>query len=77
MISIPKCSLCGGAMKAGHTTFTIDFEKGVVVIRHVPAKVCDSCGESWIDDVASAQLEIMVKAAQSGQRQFEVIDMAF
>jgi YgiT-type zinc finger domain-containing protein len=60
----------------GHTVFTVDYERGVVVIRHVPAKVCDPCGESWIDDVTSAQLEIMVKAAQSGQRQFEVIDMA-
>ncbi|HLA74418.1 MAG TPA: type II toxin-antitoxin system MqsA family antitoxin [Gammaproteobacteria bacterium] len=70
------CPVCGGKLAPGTTTFTVDHGKGVVVVRHVPANVCDQCGESWIDDTVSGQLEQLVKEAQSKQLQFEVIDMA-
>jgi len=39
-----KCPLCGGAMRTGMTTFTVDLDFGVVVVRHVPATVCAQCG---------------------------------
>lgn len=39
-----QCPLCGGTKAPGATTFTADFEFGVVVVRRVPALVCSLCG---------------------------------
>ena len=71
-----KCPLCGGKIEEGTTTFTVDFGRGVVVVRHVPAEVCGQCGEAWIPDDIAEQLEKTVQTSKKQNRQFEVIDMA-
>jgi len=70
-----QCPICSGSMIKGTTTFTVDYDKGVIVIRHVPALVCNQCGESWIEDKQSEKLEELVQEAKSHARQLEVIDM--
>ena len=74
--SLPTCALCGGALKDSATTFTVDYGYGLFVARHVPAKVCNQCGESWIGDQTSARLEELLEQAKSRHAAFEVIDMA-
>lgn len=49
-----QCQLCGGEIGRGTTTFTVDYGKGVIVVRNVPARVCAMCGEAWIDDPIAA-----------------------
>jgi len=70
------CPLCCGHMINGTTTFAVDYEQGVIVIRHVPALVCAQCGEAWIEDEQSHKLEVLVQEAKKHERQLEVIDMA-
>ena len=70
------CPLCGGNFEPGKTTFTVDYQKGVLVVRNVPALVCDQCGEAWILDEWAEKLEAVLQEAKSGQRQFEVVDLA-
>jgi YgiT-type zinc finger domain-containing protein len=58
-----RCPLCGGIKTEGKTTFTVDLKLkfGVVVVREVPALVCDQCGETWIQDGVAERLEQMVE----------------
>lgn len=60
---ISQCPLCGGEKKAGMTTFTADFEFGVVVVKRDPALVCALCGTDWIQDDVAARLETIVADA--------------
>ena len=39
------CDLCGGVMTEDLITYTIQMDDRVVVVEHVPAKVCGQCGE--------------------------------
>ena len=71
-----KCPLCAGLLDTGKTTFTVDFGKGVVVVRYVPALVCSQCGEAWIEDEQSKRLEKIVKEAKLHSREFEVVNLA-
>ena len=71
-----RCPLCAGHLATGTTTFTVDYGKGVVVVRHVPALVCGQCGEAWIEDEQSKKLETIVQEAKLHSRQFEVVDLA-
>ena len=71
-----QCPLCGGAKKSGTTTFTADFDFGVVVVRNVPALVCALCGADWIQDDVAARLETIVADAKSKRLQVEVTTLA-
>jgi YgiT-type zinc finger domain-containing protein len=74
--SSTQCPLCGGTKKVGTTTFTADFEFGVVVVREVPATVCALCGAEWIKDDVAARIEVIVEDAKRKRLQVEVATYA-
>ncbi len=67
-----RCPLCGGEKQPGTTTFAVDLEFGVVVVREVPAFVCTQCGDAWIDDPVAAKLESVVNDARRRKAVVEV-----
>jgi YgiT-type zinc finger domain-containing protein len=66
------CPICGGTKIKGTTTFTVDLGFGVVVVRNVPALVCEQCGADWIADETAEHLEKTVNDARLRHRQVEV-----
>ena len=75
-VNSETCPICSGHMVAGSTTFTVDLGFGVVVVRDVPARECDLCGEAWIEDNTAEVLEMIVTKARSEKRQVEVLVFA-
>jgi YgiT-type zinc finger domain-containing protein len=68
------CPVChGGYKKPGNTTFTVDLGFGVVVVRGVPAQVCDLCGTDWLEDSVAEKLEQIVEQAQ---RKHPIVEVA-
>ncbi|KAF0109110.1 MAG: hypothetical protein FD146_154 [Anaerolineaceae bacterium] len=66
------CPICGGTKRPGKTTFTVDLGFGVIVVRDVPALVCEQCEADWIDDRTASRLETLVNEARQQQRLVEV-----
>jgi len=60
MSKLDFCPVCRGHKKEGTTTFAVDLGSGVIVVRHVPALVCEQCGMEWIDDAIAETLEKIV-----------------
>jgi len=59
------CPICGqGDLRPGITTFAVDADGTVVVVRNVPADVCENCGEAFIIDPVAATLEGLVADAR-------------
>ncbi len=71
-----RCPLCRGSQVPGQTTFTADLQDRLVVIRHVPAWVCNQCGESFIDSDVARELEAMVASARARNAEVEIISAA-
>ncbi len=69
---IQICPLCKGLMEKGTTTFTVDFNDGIVVVRDVPARVCKLCGADWLDDQVAGSLETLVNAARRRHLMVEI-----
>ncbi len=68
------CPIChGGQKQLGKTTFTVDLGFGVVVVRDVPAQVCDLCGTDWIEDLIAEKLERVVNEARQKHPVIEVV----
>jgi YgiT-type zinc finger domain-containing protein len=63
-----KCALCRtGETKPGTTTETYEIGGAVIVVRGVPAEVCQQCGETYTNEDTTRQLEKIVdKARRAG-----------
>jgi len=66
------CPLCRGLKKLGTTTFTVDMEDTLVVIRNVPATLCSLCGNEWLSDEVARSVENIVNEAKNIHSQVEV-----
>lgn len=52
-----KCIMCKhGDVVSGTATLTLERGKTTVVFKDVPARVCDNCGEEYIDDAVTANI---------------------
>ncbi|MBM3219039.1 MAG: type II toxin-antitoxin system MqsA family antitoxin [Candidatus Rokubacteria bacterium] len=53
-----------GTLERGTTTATFDAEGTTVVVRNVPAEICNECGEGHFDAITTERvLELAAEAA--------------
>jgi len=71
-----SCPLCGGAIEHGLTTFSADIQGRLFVARRVPAKVCNQCGEEWIENDTAQELERLATLAVAARREVEIVSLA-
>ena len=62
------CAICKhGEAQPGTATVTLERDGATVVIKGVPARVCQNCGEEYVDEaIASRLLRTAEEAARSG-----------
>ena len=59
-----KCVMCKhGELAAGTTTVTVDRNNMTIVLRHVPANICQTCGADYVDGKVMARVEKTITAA--------------
>jgi YgiT-type zinc finger domain-containing protein len=65
-----KCVVCRqGETRPGKTTVVLQRDDATVVINDVPARVCENCGEEYVDDkVAESVLASAQASARAGVR---------
>ena len=63
-----KCVICKhGNTQAGTMTATFERNGATIVIKGVPAEVCETCGESYLSrEVSSLILKQAEEAAKAG-----------
>ena len=60
-----KCVICkNGETKPGHTTVTFDKEDSILVLKRVPAEICGTCGEDYLDQEVTGRVLNFSKQAQ-------------
>jgi YgiT-type zinc finger domain-containing protein len=63
-----KCVVCKrGETREGTTTVTLEREGAALVVRKVPAQVCENCGEAYLEaDVTRRLLAAARQALRAG-----------
>ena len=65
------CVICkNGETEPGTTTSTLERNGLVLLIRDIPAKVCNNCGESYIDSQTFERVHNM--SPENGERDYDV-----
>jgi YgiT-type zinc finger domain-containing protein len=72
-----KCVLCKqGDTRAGETTVTLQRGNTIVVLKAVPAEICENCGEYYLSaDVTERVMACADVAARNGV-EIEVMNYA-
>jgi YgiT-type zinc finger domain-containing protein len=52
--------MCKGQVKDGFSNFTADMGSCIVVVKNVPSRICEQCGETTYSGEVARQLEIIV-----------------
>ena len=65
-----RCYFCGGQLQSAVTIMPFVVGNSVVIVKEVPAEVCNQCGEAIVSSGVAAIIDRKVKQAR--QAGFEV-----
>ena len=72
-----KCLTCKhGQTNPGLVTVTLEREESIVIIKKVPAEVCDNCGEYYLSDEITEQVLQRAEKAIDNGAEVEIIRYA-
>ncbi len=55
-----SCFMCKGELENKLTTFMVDLDNCIVIIKNVPSQVCRQCGEASYSDSVAKQIEAII-----------------
>lgn len=68
-----KCSICKhGETNSGFVTVTLQRDDATVVLKGVPADVCENCGEYYLDEIVAAQVYRLAEQAVRNGAEVEI-----
>ncbi len=68
-----QCPICKhGETAAAEVTVTLERQNATLVFRQVPAEVCQTCGEQYVDEATTARLLTQANDAIRAGVQLEV-----
>ncbi|MEW6200426.1 MAG: type II toxin-antitoxin system MqsA family antitoxin [bacterium] len=68
-----KCVICKiGETVPGTATVTLERDSATIVVKSVPARVCNNCGEEYVDEEVMRSLERTVQEAARNGVQVDV-----
>jgi len=68
-----KCVICKhGETQLGKTTITLERDHLTLIIKHVPAQICQNCGEEYL---SAATTEHLFKTAEDVAQAGAYIDI--
>ena len=72
-----NCLICKtGVTQPGMTTVTLERDTTVIVIKDVPAQVCDNCGEYYLSEEVSSRIYALAEEAIKRKVEVEVLHYA-
>ena len=72
-----KCVLCRqGDTSPGNVTVTLERGRTVIVIKDVPANVCNNCGEFYLSENITREVLQMAEASAEKGVEVEVVRFA-
>jgi YgiT-type zinc finger domain-containing protein len=71
------CAICKtGEMRPGKTTVMVERDRTVVIVREVPALICDNCGEYYLDNPVATRAATIIDNAVKNGAEVEVVRFA-
>ena len=69
-----NCFMCKGKLENKNTTFMVELDNCIIIIKNVPSQVCKQCGEVSYSDEVAKQLEKLVNRVKDSITEITVIN---
>lgn len=69
-----KCLMCNGNLEDKLTTFMVDLDNCILIVKNVPSKVCAQCGETSYSDEVAKQLERIVNIMRTAITEIAIVN---
>lgn len=69
-----NCALCKGNLTKGEVNHIIDLGDGIIIIKKVPANICNQCGEYYVDTQTAIKLEEIVDELRKNRAEVLIIN---
>lgn len=69
-----NCFMCKGELKEKKVNYMVDLESTIIIIKGVPAKVCNECKEQYFDDETSKNIENIVNKLKDLSTEVTIIN---
>lgn len=67
------CPLCEGKKEKGFTTYTVEFEGSILIVKKVPVNICSQCGEEWVPSEVAKKLEKITSDVRKKKPELEIL----
>lgn len=68
------CVFCKGTMETSTTTFMVQLENCIVIVKNVPCFKCDQCGEESFSFEVTQRLEKIIDKCKEALTEIAVVN---
>lgn len=69
-----NCFMCKGTLEEKKTTFMVELDNCIIIVKNVPSLVCTQCGEVSYRNEVAKQLEKLINSAKNIITEITVIN---
>ena len=69
-----NCFMCKGNIENKNTTFMVELDNSIIIIKNVPSQVCKQCGEVTYTDEVAKQIQKLVNSVKNSITEITVIN---
>ena len=71
-----SCFMCKGSLVDKTTTFMVDLEHCIVIVKNVPSQVCGQCGEISHSNEVARQLEKITANTRTAITEIAIVNFS-
>ncbi len=71
-----SCLFCKGDIEDKNTTFMVDLDNTIVIVKNVPSHVCEQCGEVSYGDEVMEHLQAIMDSVRTAITEIAVVNYA-
>ena len=68
-----RCFMCEGSLQDKFTTFMVEIDKCIIIVKNVPSQVCEQCGETSYSNTVARQLEDTASSLRNSLTEIAVV----
>ena len=69
-----KCFMCKGETSKKLVNYLVDIDNNIIIIKEVPANVCNQCGERYFDNDVMKNLEKIIDEVKKVSMEISIVN---
>jgi len=66
------CYFCKGLVRPGRVDYMAHRNEQYVLVKGLPVELCSQCGEVYLDDAASRQIDLALSGTSTAEEHLEI-----